>query len=223
MVAAQDQSLATRSYHARIITDGTDPMCRICNRYEETIDHIVSGCIAPAKTGYIQRHNKAAAYIHWKTCQHYNVQVSNEWYEHEPATVTENKEATILWDMQIHTDREIAANKPDIVIKDHKNKTCKLVDMAVPSDRNTSLKTTEKLSKYKDLEIKATRMWGMKTETIPVVIGVLGLIKKDCKNTRKKSREQSTSMTYKNNFITNSPHTKEGFVLKANFISPVVP
>ena len=125
----------------------------------------------------MQRHNKAAAYIHWKTCQHYNIQVSDKWYEHEPA-VTENKEATILWDMQIHTDREIAAKKPDIVIKDHKNKTCKLIDMAVPSDRNTSLKTTEKLSKYKDLEIETTRMWGMKTETIPVGIGALGLNKK---------------------------------------------
>jgi len=50
--------------------------------------------------------------------------------------------------MQIHTDREIAASKRDIVIKDHKNKTCKLIDIAVPSDRNNSLKTTEKLAKY---------------------------------------------------------------------------
>ena len=33
--------------------------------------------------------------------------------------------------MQIHTDREIAANKPDIMIKDHKNKTCKLIDVAI--------------------------------------------------------------------------------------------
>ena len=33
-------------------------------------------------------------------------------------------------------------------------------------------------SKYKDLEIKRTRMWGMKTETVPVVIGAVGLIKK---------------------------------------------
>ena len=67
-------------------------------------------------------------------------------YEHEPGTVTGNEEATILWDIQIHTEREIAANKPDIVIKDHKNKACKLMDMAIPSDRNTSLKFTEKLS-----------------------------------------------------------------------------
>mgnify|MGYP006973398410 CR=1 FL=1 len=46
--------------------------------------------------------------------------------------------------MQIQTDKEIAANSPDIVIKDHKNKICKLIGLAVPSDKSTSLKTTEK-------------------------------------------------------------------------------
>ena len=55
--------------------------------------------------------------------------------------------------LQIHLDHEIAANKSDIVIKDHKTMTCKLINMAVPSDRNTSRKVIEKLSKYKDLEI----------------------------------------------------------------------
>jgi len=29
----------------------------------------------------------------------------------------------ILWDMPIHTDRKITANRPNIVIKDHKTKT----------------------------------------------------------------------------------------------------
>ena len=49
---------------------------------------------------------------------------------------------------------------------------------AIPSDNNTSTKVSEKLSKYKDLEIEITRMWQMKTEIIPVVIGALGVIKK---------------------------------------------
>ena len=49
----------------------------------------------------------------------------------------------MLWDMPIYTDRKITANRPDIVIKDHKTKTCKLIDMAVPSDRKTSVKVTD--------------------------------------------------------------------------------
>ena len=50
IIAAQDQSLATRLYHASIIKDGTSPLCRMCNKYDETIDHIVSGCPELAKT-----------------------------------------------------------------------------------------------------------------------------------------------------------------------------
>ena len=46
--------------------------------------------------------------------------------------------------------------------------------LAVPSDRNTSVKVDEKLSKYKDLEIEIGRMWKMETETISVVISALG-------------------------------------------------
>ena len=150
----------------------------MCNKYDETIDHIVSGCPELAKTEYIHRHDKAASYIYWKVCHNYNIKTSEKWYDHEPETVTENEDVSILWDMPIHTDRKITANRPDIVIKDHKTKTCKLIDMAVPSDRNTSVKVTEKLSKYKDLEIETSRMWGMRTETIPVIIGALGAIKK---------------------------------------------
>jgi len=43
--------------------------------------------------------------------------------------------------------------------------------MAVPSDRNTPVKTAEKLSKYTDLEIEIARMWKMQTKTVPAVIG----------------------------------------------------
>ena len=61
---------------------------------------------------------------------------------------------TILYDMPIHTDREISANRPDIVIKNNRDKKCALIDVAIPSDKNTSKKISKKLSKYKDLEIE---------------------------------------------------------------------
>ena len=50
--------------------------------------------------------------------------------------------------------------------------------MSISTEKNTSVKVTEKLSKYNDLEIEIERMWRMKVTTIPVVIGALGLIKK---------------------------------------------
>ena len=48
--------------------------------------------------------------------------------------------------------------------------------MSVPSDTNVSFKIFEKLSKYKDLEIEVTKMWHLKTTTLPIVIGALGIV-----------------------------------------------
>ena len=105
--------------------------------------------------------------MHWKICKEFGIEVKERWYEHEPKTVTENDSVTILWDMPIHTDRTIAANRPDIGLKNKKDKTCLLIDMTILLDTNTSVKTTEKLNKYKDLEIKVERMWGAKNNNSP--------------------------------------------------------
>ena len=39
-------------------------MCRICDQFQETIDHSVAGCPELAKIEYLIRHNKAATYLH---------------------------------------------------------------------------------------------------------------------------------------------------------------
>ena len=78
----------------------------------------------------------------------------------------------------IQTYREIKANRPDIVIKNEIKKLSTHWYGHSYSDRNTSVKATEKLRKYKDLEIEIQRKWGMKAATIPSVIGTLGLITK---------------------------------------------
>ena len=62
IIAEQDQMLATRSCNARIIKGGTDPVCRIYNRYYETRDHIVSGCPELAKTEYIHTQQGSGMY-----------------------------------------------------------------------------------------------------------------------------------------------------------------
>jgi hypothetical protein len=42
---------------------------------------------------------------------------------------------TMLCNQGIHTDREITANKPDIIIKNKKEKTSILINVAIPVDR----------------------------------------------------------------------------------------
>ena len=116
--------------------------------------------------------------MHWKILKHYNIKANDKWYEHQPETVTEKENVTILWDMQVHTDKTIKANKPDIIIKDKQGKTCMLIDMTILFDRNTSVKVAETLSKYKNLEIEITKMWRLKTITVHVVIGALGVVRK---------------------------------------------
>ena len=90
---------------------------------------------------------------------------------HKPPKVIENKNTAILWDFDIHTDRAIQTNRPRIVVKNHNDKTCFLIDVSVPSDSNASFKIFGKLSTYKDLEIDVIKMWHLKTITLLVVIG----------------------------------------------------
>ena len=80
--------------------------------------------------------------------------------------------------MPIHTDREIAAQCPGIVVKNIPDKKCTLIHVAIASDKNNySIKVLETLSNYKDLETDIARMWQMKIQTILVVLGALGVIK----------------------------------------------
>ena len=82
------------------------------------------------------------------------------WYEHVPNSVVANQggKVTILWNQQVQTDRTISNNKPDIIIRDNEKRTCMLIGVAIPGDRNVIKKEAEKSLKYKDLTIEIRRM-----------------------------------------------------------------
>ena len=135
-----------------------DPRCRICTQYEETIDHLISGCPTLTPNEYLNRQNRVASYFHWKICKHCGAQHSGNWYEHQPEAITETDNVTILCDYSIQTDRKIKANKPDITVKDKREKTCKLIDEKIHGGKNVSVAEFEKLSKYKALEIEVEKL-----------------------------------------------------------------
>ena len=162
-----------------------DPKYRLCGRFDETIDHLVSGCPELAKTDYIHRHNKAAAHMHWKVCKEFGIKVKERWYEHEPKTVSENNSVTTLGDMLIHTDGTIAANTPDIVLKNKKDKTCLLIDMTIPPDTNKYRKTWKS---------KLSECGGSKQQQSPCLWENLAPSRRTWKTTPTKSLATSTYM-----------------------------
>ena len=180
LVAAQDQAINTRNYQKVICCQQVDSKCGMCSQHEETVDHIASGCEVLAKTEYISRHNNASAYLHWSICKDHDLKFTDKWYQHTAEAVMHNKDnnLTIMWDMPVKTDRTITTNRPDIIVKDSVNSTCKLIDMTIQSDRSIALKEIEKKSKYKDLELEIQRVWQMKAIVIPVVVVALGTVKK---------------------------------------------
>jgi len=102
------------------------------------------------------------------------------WYEHVPKSVVTDQggKVTKLWNQQVETDRTIPNYKPDIIIRDNEKRTCMLIDVAIPGDRNAIKKEAEKILKYNDLTIEIQRMWNVKTRVIPVITGATGTFSK---------------------------------------------
>ena len=123
IIASQDKTLATNYYKNKILKKSVDPNCRLSRTHPETISHIVSGCPMLAKHEYLERHNRVAKFIHWTICKTHGFEVKSKWYEHEIRPVIKKDELTVLWDSPIHTERNIQANKPDIVVKDEKKES----------------------------------------------------------------------------------------------------
>jgi hypothetical protein len=92
--------------------------------------------------------------------------------------VCEHEDVTVLWNEEIHTDGEVTANSPDIMIKNRKEKMCILIDVAIPADRNIIEMEAENTLKYQSLCIEIQSMWNMKCMIMPVVIGATRIVTK---------------------------------------------
>jgi hypothetical protein len=92
-----------------------------------------------------------------------------------PKPVYVEGDVTMLWNQAVHTDREVTENRPHIIIKNNKKKTCTFIYVANPADRNVQREGEKKL-KYKSLGMEIQRMWKLKSTIIPVIIGANGIV-----------------------------------------------
>jgi hypothetical protein len=83
------------------------------------------------------------AHLHYSICTALGTETTDKWYTHMPKPVCEDGGVTVLWNQAVHTNREVTANRPDIIIKNKVN-TCTLIDVAIPVDRNIVQKEADR-------------------------------------------------------------------------------
>jgi hypothetical protein len=66
-------------------------------------------------------------------CKHVGLQVNDKYYEHIPERVLNINDTTLMCITLVIIDRTILANYPDIILHDKKEKTCLLIDTAIPT------------------------------------------------------------------------------------------
>jgi phospholipid N-methyltransferase len=77
-VAAQDQALHKKYYATKILNTKTDSKCRLCQQFDETIDHIISACPILAKEQYIKRNDRVSAQLHFNIWKETGVQLDKK-------------------------------------------------------------------------------------------------------------------------------------------------
>ena len=85
-------------------------------------------------------------------------------------------------DFSVQTDHVIEAWRPDLVAVDKKERSCKIIDFAVPGDNRIEEKEKDKIEKYQDLGRELQKMWNVKVKIILLVVGSLGAIPKQFGN-----------------------------------------
>ena len=72
-----------------------------------------------------------------------------------------------------------------MVVVDKKERSCKIIDFAVPGDRRIEEKEKDKIENYQDLGRELQKIWNVKVKIIALVVCALGAIPKQFGNRSK--------------------------------------
>ena len=87
-----------------------------------------------------------------------------------------------MWDFNIQTDHVIEAWRPDLVVVDKKDRSCKIIDFAVPGDSRIEEKEKDKIENYQDLGRELQKIWNIKVKIMPLVVASLDALPKQFDN-----------------------------------------
>ena len=100
--------------------------------------------------------------------------------EYRPPEVTVTDKLELWYDKEdVRMVSRVEKNRPDLILWDKEDKTCKIIEVTVPLDSNISAAYTQKESKYIPLIQNLSQLYNQyKYEAVTIVIGAMGAVPK---------------------------------------------
>nr|CAH7741340.1 unnamed protein product [Callosobruchus chinensis] len=178
IMACQDGVFNTLVYRSRVMgVNVPDARCRACRQAPETLMHLLSACRTYAGTAYVHRHNAALRVLYYHLRHSYGIDETPvlPYAPGDIESVVENERCRIYWNYSFPTLELVQANKPDIVLLDHQQKTMFVIEFSAPAEVNIVSKEEEKRTKYQALLGQLRRLWpDYAVSLLVMVIGSLG-------------------------------------------------
>nr|CAH7731550.1 unnamed protein product [Callosobruchus chinensis] len=177
IMACQDGVFNTLVYRSRVMgVNVPDARCRACRQAPETLMHLLSACRTYAGT-YVHRHNAALRVRYYHLRHSYGIDETPvlPYAPRNIESVVENERCRNYWNYSFPTLELVQANKPDIDLLDHQQKTMFVIEFSAPAEVNIVFKEEEKRTKYQELLGQLRRLWpDYAVSLLVMVIGSLG-------------------------------------------------
>ena len=92
------------------------------------------------------------------------------------------KRVLLYWDRLIYMPKTVANNRPDINVKDKRQKYVYFVDIAVPNNNYLINMVCHRIEKSVDLRMEIERKWNVQTKVIPIVVSSTGVVPQNTVN-----------------------------------------
>ena len=180
MYELYEQLLPTRIYQVKKTktSQSSNVTCRLCNKKQESVAHVLAGCSALAQNKYLTRHNNALKVLYFELLRKLQlIESVPPWYSPiKPKPEYKTEDIHALWDIPTYgEENEIKSNRIDAKIVNHKSKEVIVLEMSCPWIENRGKKDEEKTEKYGPLrwELQVQHP-GYKVQQYNIIMDVLG-------------------------------------------------
>ena len=147
LYAAYEQAIRTNCVNHYINKTSEIPLCRLCRKKGESVQHLVSRCEKLAQN---------------------NIRNSTAMQQRKAIGMFE--QVKVFWDTNVHCDNAVEARRSDIIVIDKKEQKKITINIAVPADVSVGEQERDKVEMYLDLkrerererEREIRRLWKLK-------------------------------------------------------------